>query len=187
MRGNALVLNRGNELVAPSGKRCHEYGFVRLVPQNLADSEDVLLYDFGIDVRIRPQRFENFVLSDQPIGMLNQVTEYIEGFWRQRNTLSPAPQTVVDSVKPKCVESLHAFQGVVPAPRGPGPEVMHGILRQTSSALTIARAKPAPKSDRIVTGRSRRDTHVLIVFASPPTPVGQEFRLAFSSQRTKRP
>src|SRR5258705_11743365 len=108
MRGDDLVLNRRNELVTPSGKRRYEYGFVRLVPQDLANSQDVLFYDFGIDVRVRPQRFENLVLSDQPIGMLNQVTEYIEGFWRQRNTLSPAPQAVVDDVEPKCAESLHA-------------------------------------------------------------------------------
>src|SRR5262249_26897390 len=59
---NHLVSDRCNKLVSTLRERFNVNGIVMLAAQDLANSENVFLDEFRIDVCLRPQRFQKFIL-----------------------------------------------------------------------------------------------------------------------------
>jgi len=105
--GNALVDHLSDELVSAPGESLDEDRLVVAVLQDLADPQDVFLDDFLVDVSSRPQRLENLLLRHEPPRVLDQVAQHVECLRCDRHSLLAAPQTLIQGVEAKGVESLH--------------------------------------------------------------------------------
>src|SRR5262249_12665369 len=97
----------GHELIPTPREGFDEGRAVGSIAQGLPDFQDVLLHDFRIDVSVWPDRFQDFLLCYEPIGVLDEVAQHIECLRRQRHTLFAAPRTVADRIEPERVELLH--------------------------------------------------------------------------------
>lgn len=99
----------GNEPIAATVHRLDETGFLRLVPQCFADLVDA---DFqrGIGHEgVGPDGLEQFLLGDQPAGVLQQISQDGEGFRGECDRLHTAPQAGVVRVEPEGIgEALSA-------------------------------------------------------------------------------
>src|SRR5262249_1676078 len=78
--------------------------------QYLANSQYILLYNFRIYIRFRPERFQNFFLGHQPIRILDQIAKDIEGLWRQGHAFFSPPKGVVHAIQPEFVKKLHQLR-----------------------------------------------------------------------------
>jgi len=59
------------------------------------------------DNEFETDSFEDLFLRDEPVVVINQVSQQIEGLWREQDALVPAPQAVVGRVESERVELLH--------------------------------------------------------------------------------
>lgn len=82
-----------------------------MVAERFADAQHIFLHHFGIHVSFRPEGFEDFVVSDQAVGVLDEIAQHIEGFRSERQALFSTPETLVDRIEPECVEELHCAEG----------------------------------------------------------------------------
>src|SRR6266436_9707844 len=98
---HAFIVHRRYEFVAALVHGLDEHRVVAAITEDLADSEDVLLDEFRVHVRLRPQRLEDLVLGNDSIRVIDQIAKQIERLWPKRYALLPTPQAVVDGVEPK--------------------------------------------------------------------------------------
>ena len=106
-RHSVLVGDRRDKLVAASRERADEHRLVMPVTQHLTDAQDVFLDDLLVHEGVGPQRFEDFLLCDEAVGMIDEIPQQIERLRSQRHALVSTPQTVVGRVQPERVEVLH--------------------------------------------------------------------------------
>src|SRR5262249_54726176 len=103
----AIVGHRSDELIAAFRKGTNELQVVPAVAEHLPDSQDVLLDDLLVHEGVGPQGFENLFLRHEPVAVVDEIPQEIEGLWRERDALLPLPQAVVRRVEPERVELLH--------------------------------------------------------------------------------
>jgi hypothetical protein len=71
-----------DELIPPPRQRLDELRILSIVPECVADLEDMALEDFRLDEGIRPQAIEQFILCNQPSGVFDQIPQDSERFGR---------------------------------------------------------------------------------------------------------
>src|SRR5215475_13939468 len=114
-----LLAHRCDEPIAALG-----YGFdvdrlLGPVAQDFADSKNVLLDDFGIDVRARPQSLENLFLRDQAVSVLDQILKEIKTLRGQRRACRTPPEATVDWIEPEVMKRFQCRSMRQRAPSGP--------------------------------------------------------------------
>src|SRR5260370_32289294 len=78
-KGAALSsLTGANKLVSPSGKGLNICRLFGIVAKSLADSANVLLYDFRINVRLGPEGLKDLILRDETFRVFHEITEYVK-------------------------------------------------------------------------------------------------------------
>src|SRR6266481_7909929 len=106
-RGRTFVAHRSDKLVSPSGKGLNICRLFGIVAKSLADSANVLLYDFRINVRLGPDGLKNLILRDETFRVFHEITEYVKSLGSERYAFFRAPKAVVHGVEPEWLESLH--------------------------------------------------------------------------------
>ena len=71
---HAFIVHRRHEFVAALVHGLDEHRIVAAITEDLADSDDVLLDEFRVHVRLRPQRLEDLVLGDDSIRVIDQTS-----------------------------------------------------------------------------------------------------------------
>src|SRR5258707_14706672 len=74
-RGRTLVAHRSDKLVSPSGKGFNICRLFGIVAKSLADSANVLLYDFRINIRLGTQGLKNLILLDETFRVFHEIKE----------------------------------------------------------------------------------------------------------------
>ena len=110
-----VVRHGGYKLIPPLRERLNKCRLIGPIAQYLADFQDVFSDAFRIDIGLRPQRLQKFVLRNQAICVFDQVAQNIERLGGKRHTFIVTPQTVAHRVKPKRPECFH----IQPASRWP--------------------------------------------------------------------
>src|SRR5260370_9366532 len=72
-RGCTFVAHRSDELVSPSGKGLNICRLFGIVAKSLADSANILLYAFRINVRLGPEGLKNLILRDEAFRTFNEI------------------------------------------------------------------------------------------------------------------
>ena len=121
-----------------------EYGALMLVLQSLPDGKYVLLDDFLVDVRLRPQRFEDFLVGYETAGMLDQVAQDVEGLRCESHPLIAAPHALVDGVEPKRMKRFHAEIVSSVARQGRETEFTPPFERRATKTSPMRHAPHAP-------------------------------------------
>src|SRR5260370_931254 len=75
--------------------------------KSLADSANVLLYDFRIHIRLGPEGLKNLILRDETFRVFHEITEYVKSPGSEADALFRTPKTVVHGVEPEWLENLH--------------------------------------------------------------------------------
>jgi hypothetical protein len=86
---------------------------VRIVAERLADFADGRLEHTVADEHTGPDRVEQFLLRDEPAGVMREVREECKGLRRERDGHIRVVQVAADEIKPKtgkCQDSL-GFHG----------------------------------------------------------------------------
>src|SRR5262249_60270507 len=105
--GRTLVAYRSDKLVSPSGKGLNIYRLFGVVAKSLADSANILLYDFWIHVSLGPDGLKNLVLRDETFCVFHEIAEYVKSLGSERYTLLRTPKTVVHGIEPEWRGNLH--------------------------------------------------------------------------------
>ena len=106
-RGCTLIVHRSDKLVSPPGKGFNICRLFGVVAKSLADSANILLYDFWIHVGLGPEGLKNLVLRDETFCVLHEITEYVKRLGSERYALFRTPKAVVYGVEPEWLENLH--------------------------------------------------------------------------------
>jgi len=83
---------------------------VAAIAERVSNTEDVFLDDFRIDVGVRPQRLENFLLGNDSVPALDQIMQQVECLRTERHAFLSSPQAVVDRVEAKGMERFHCMR-----------------------------------------------------------------------------
>jgi len=105
--GRTLVAYRSDKLVSPSGKGLNICRLFGIVAKSLADSANVLLYDFRINVRLGPEGLKNLILRDETFRAFHEITEDVKSPGSEADAFFRAPQAVVHGVESEWLEYLH--------------------------------------------------------------------------------
>ena len=105
-RGRTLVAHRSDKLVSPSGKGLNICRLLGVVAKSLADSPNILLYDFWIHVSLGPHGLKNLVLRDETFCVFHKITEYVKSLGSERYALFRTPKAVVHGVEPEWLKDL---------------------------------------------------------------------------------
>src|ERR1700719_996424 len=90
-----LVAHCSDELVSALAKVLNEFWLVVPIAQHLADSQAVFLNEFRIDISLRPQRFQNLILSYEPPRVFHQLTQHSASLRRERHAPFPLPEALL--------------------------------------------------------------------------------------------
>jgi hypothetical protein len=71
-----------DELISSPRQRLDELRVLRMVPDRVADVEDVAFQHLWLDERIGPQGIEQFILRNQPTSVVNKIAKDSERLWR---------------------------------------------------------------------------------------------------------
>src|SRR5215471_17090974 len=105
--GRTLICNGCNKPVSSLGHSFDEFGFIRPVAKDFSDVQNVLSDQFWVDVGLWPQFFEKFVVGNKATWILDQVTQHVIGFRRNRHALLPSPKALIRSIKAEGMERFH--------------------------------------------------------------------------------
>ena len=78
-----LRADRGNESIASPWQGLNEQRPFGWIAQSFANIQDIFAKNLGLDVGSRPDCFQQFILGDQPSGVLDKVAEDRKGLWSQ--------------------------------------------------------------------------------------------------------
>src|SRR5260370_14602412 len=75
--------------------------------KKIADSANVLLYDFRIHIRLGPEGLKNLILRDETFRVFHEITEYVKSPGSEADAFFRAPKALVHSDEPEWLESIH--------------------------------------------------------------------------------
>src|SRR5262245_52696033 len=94
----------GNEPIPASVRGLDELWRFRIISQGFAHLAHTHLQHRITDHGLGPDGVQQFLFGHQSAGLGHQTTQYSKSFWRQRNGVCIAPQTLVEEVKAKRTE-----------------------------------------------------------------------------------
>ncbi len=99
-----------------------------IVAERRADGQHVGLQHFGLDMHVLPESVEEFLVRDEPAGVVDQVLQHVVGARRQREPAARAvgrtlPDASIHTIQPKGWEIDH-----VGSPTEPQPGLVAAIL-----------------------------------------------------------
>src|SRR6266852_8905213 len=99
----------------------------------LADSANVLLYDFRINVRLGPEGLKNLILRDETFRVFHEITEYVKSLGSEAEALFRAPQAVVHGVEREWLEYLHCLHMLPKSFQSPIMPILDCLVQNGSS------------------------------------------------------
>src|SRR6185437_9002392 len=109
-----LMRDGGYEAVAAFGNGLDELRTGGVVPEELAQLQNIGAQDLGLDVGFRPESLEEFVVGDEALGIFNEVAQQGEGAGSEAEALAAAPETLIDGVELEVSKGLHCLVGRTP-------------------------------------------------------------------------
>ncbi len=100
----------GCELVALAANRYDQPAVFRISRQSLPQMRNVLRQVSLFDKGVPPDRFEQFVLCDQPVGVLSEEKQDVEGFrgdWDRRFVAAKCASFGVEHIRSEAVQVVH--------------------------------------------------------------------------------
>ena len=102
----AVLGDRGDELIAALGKGPDELRRFGAIAERTPDLQDVPAEDFRLHVRIRPDRAEQLIVSDEAPRVLDEILQHGERLGHQGDAGVSTPQALVRHVEAERIEHL---------------------------------------------------------------------------------
>src|SRR5665213_4391092 len=106
-RQKRFFLESRHKPVAALRQSFDEPWSLRVVAQRLAQLQNVFAQDFGLDVGLGPNRFEQLLLGYQPSGVIDKVAQDRKHLGGQSDTGLAPPQTLVYGVQSERTKCFH--------------------------------------------------------------------------------
>jgi hypothetical protein len=113
--GGGMLLGRfdgfdhqGNEAVAAFGKGLNKLWAGSVVAEELAQLKHVGAQNLRLDIGFRPEFIQEFIVSDEAAGVLDQVTQDRERLGRKSHCDAVVDQTLIPCIEPERPKLLHS-------------------------------------------------------------------------------
>ena len=70
-----------------------------LISQHSTNLQDVTPQDFWLDIGVRPDGAQQFVMCDETTGVINQILQHGKWLRRQGETFFSTPQALIHVIK----------------------------------------------------------------------------------------
>jgi hypothetical protein len=108
LRNIAAIRNLCYETVAALGKGLDEARPTGLISEELTQLKHVGAQNLGLNVGLRPELIQEFVMSDQAAGILHEVTQNCERLGRKGHCDAVVEQALIYRVEPEGPKLLHS-------------------------------------------------------------------------------